>query len=179
MRCVLCDDHPIVLMSQAMLLEVHGHEVAATADAPGELPGLVQEHEPDVCITDLLFGDRDLGEATFAAIREVSSQTDVIVISGAVTAEQRRVALESGAAAVVSKSASGEAVMAMIEGRASRVEPSVDVGPAGPAGRQDHFLTPRSERCSSASPTGTRRSGSPSAWGCATPRPVPTSSRCS
>lgn len=143
MRCVLCDDHPIVLLSQAMMLESHGHDVAATALLPDQLPELVDRLGPDVCITDLLFGDEDRGEATLDAIREVSSKTDVIVISGAASPEQRRAATAAGAAGVISKGASNDAVMALIEGRTGHADLTAEAGASGPAGYDDHFLTPR------------------------------------
>lgn len=143
MLCILCDDHPIVLLSQSMMLEGYGHEVAATASRPDQLPELVHRYGPDVCLTDLLFGDEDQGDDALAAIREVSPTTDVIVISGSATSEQRRAATAAGAAAVISKGATSEAILALVEGRVGQVEPPAAPGLSGPAGHGDHFLTPR------------------------------------
>lgn len=142
MRCVLCDDHPIVLLAQSMALETRGHEVVATAAVPDALPELVERHGPDVCMTDLFFGEHDRGEATLDVIRTVSRRTDVIVVTGAATAELQARATDAGAVAVASKGASNETIMALIEGRSGH---QVLEGPAGPGvGPRDRcFLTPR------------------------------------
>ncbi len=144
MRCVLCDDHPIVLLAQSMALETRGHEVVATAAVPGELLELVDRHDPDVCLTDLFFGEHDQGEETLEVIRTVSRRTDVIVVTGSATIEQQTLATDAGAVAVVSKGASNEVVMALVEGRSGH---HVAEGPAGPPSgskeKDRYFLTAR------------------------------------
>ncbi len=141
MRCVLCDDHPIVLIAQTMALESRGHEVLGTASTPGGLPDLVAEHDPDVCLTDLFFGEADRGDATLDVIGQVSKRSDVIVVTGSATVEAVAAATAAGAVAVVSKAASNETIMALVEGRAGSVEVTAHRRVASSG--QQRFLTER------------------------------------
>lgn len=140
MRIVLCDDHPIVLMSLAELFIAHGHEVVATASHPEEMRGLVPAYRPHICVSDLLFGgQQDMVEA-LRAIREVALSTDVIVVSGAADAAQRKAAMAAGAVAVVSKAAPPADLVALVEGRSDRC-PVLQRSVANP-----YFLTQREQQ---------------------------------
>ncbi len=114
MQLVLCDDHPIVVHSMAEMFRAHGHEPVALASHPEQLMDLVHRHRPHVCVTDLLFGD-DGPEPVLAAIAQVSSFVDVIVLSGAtgLTAQ----AMAAGATAVGSKALPAADIVALVEGR--------------------------------------------------------------
>ncbi|HEU5149442.1 MAG TPA: response regulator transcription factor [Iamia sp.] len=114
MHLVLCDDHPIVMHSMAVMFRAHGHEVAATATRPEQLRDLVLQHRPHVCVTDLLF-DGEGPDTAFAAIGEVSPFVDVVVLSGAPGLAAR--ALAAGATAVGSKALPATDIVALVEGR--------------------------------------------------------------
>ncbi len=116
MRVLVCDDHPIVLLSMTMLIEASGHEVVATTDDPSEVAGLVDSQAPDVCLLDLLFhGDPT---ASLQAVQRVAPLTEVIVVTGTMDGAQRAAALEAGASAVASKGLPSDDLIALIEGRA-------------------------------------------------------------
>lgn len=117
MRAILCDDHPIVLLSTTMLLEAHGHEVVHSIDHPATIPEMVRSLNPDVCLMDLFFNTDDDGAATLEAIRAVAEFTDVIVVSGAADEGIRLAAMEAGASAVASKAMATDAFIALVEGR--------------------------------------------------------------
>ncbi len=117
MRIMLCDDHPIVMISMTMLFEAHGHEVVATTQRPENLPDLVGQFEPDVCVLDLRFGDRADASEALAAIAAISTSTDVVVVTGAANALEQTAATEAGASAVASKSVPSGTLLALVEGR--------------------------------------------------------------
>jgi two-component system nitrate/nitrite response regulator NarL len=118
MRILLCDDHPIVIMSTKLLLEAHGHRVVCTVDEPAALGPSVARHQPDLCIVDLRYGSDDPGPA-LAAIADVTQRTSVsvLVLSGSLDAGGRRAALAAGACAAVSKSIPSGDLVALVEGR--------------------------------------------------------------
>ncbi|CAN5752608.1 response regulator transcription factor [soil metagenome] len=124
MKCIICDDHPIVVLSTAMLIEAGGHEVAATTPRPDELLELVLRHRPDVCIVDLLHGGS--ADAALEAIRDVACLADVVVLSGAVDGSMRIAAEAAGARTVVSKAATGRHLLASIEGLTAAEEQAAD-----------------------------------------------------
>ena len=141
MRILLCDDHPIVVMSLAELFIAHGHDVVATAAHPEEIRELVALHHPDVCVSDLLFDGKQDAVAALSAIREVAKSTDVVVVSGAADASQRKAAMAAGAVAVVSKAAPPAELVALVEGRSDVC--TVVTRPVGP---NPYFLTRREKQ---------------------------------
>ncbi len=136
MDLVLCDDHPIVMHSMAVMFRAHGHDVVATAPRPEQLRDLVLRHRPHACVTDLLF-DGDNPEIAFDAIAEVSPFVDVIVLSGAPGLTAR--ALAAGATAVGSKALPAADIVALVEGRTAEGAVSRPVD----RGRTPYLLTDR------------------------------------
>lgn len=136
MELVLCDDHPIVMHSMAVMFRSHGHDVVATASRPEQMVELVHQHQPHACVTDLLF-DGDEPGAVFDAITRVSPFVDVVVISGA--AEHTTRALAAGATAVGSKALPAEDIVALVEGRTAEGA----VSRPTERGRAPYFLTER------------------------------------
>lgn len=142
MKIVICDDHPIVILSTSMLVEASGHEVVATAERPEDLADLVERHHPDVCIVDLLYGNDTDAVAALVAIHDIAALADVVVVSGTVDDIQRVAALAAGARAVVSKATASDQLMALIEGRAA---PAV-VSSRGPDPARDPYALTTRER---------------------------------
>ncbi|HEX2577013.1 MAG TPA: response regulator transcription factor [Aquihabitans sp.] len=132
MRLILCDDHPIVVVTTSMLMEAHGHEIVSVVHRPQLLAASVDRHQPDACVVDLRFGSNDVAPA-LAAIAEVADRTSVVVLSGSLDATQHRAALAAGADAAVSKSIAAADLVAVVEGR--------DIGEAGSGSAR------REERC--------------------------------
>lgn len=117
MRVLLCDDHPIVVIANAMLLEAHGHEIVASTYRPDEVAALVVEHGPDLCVIDLLYGEARDSVAALVAIRDVADLTTVVVLSGTSDPVQHQAALNAGATAVVSKASPSSRLVEIVEGR--------------------------------------------------------------
>ena len=138
MRIIICDDHPIVAVSMAMLLESRGHEVVATTNHPRSLSALVAEHQPEACLLDLLYDGDPTIDAALAALDEIATLTDVVVVSGTSDPESRRQVLAHGASAVACKTATSDQLAALIEGRTSEVRPQ-----AVPAVDNPYFVTER------------------------------------
>lgn len=139
MDIVLCDDHEMVMESIGGLLEAHGHRVSATTPHPSTLPALVEQHAPDVCVTDLLFAGEDSPGDILPAITRIATSTDVVVLTGVSDPDGILAAQRAGAAAVGSKALPSKEILALVEGRA---------GPDAPDARREHgqqpfFLTDR------------------------------------
>lgn len=146
MRMILCDRHDLVVLSLAHLFEGHGHEVVATADRPEHLPGLVEQHHPDLCLLEVVgegaaHGD-GLGEA-LASIRACAESTDVVVVTGAPLSSVRALALDSGATAIVAKATSGPELVFQVEHRTSQPHPTRPSRSANHARSDHYFLTHR------------------------------------
>lgn len=117
MRVLLCDDHPIATIANAMLMEAHGHEVVATTYHPDQVRALVEAHRPDRVVIDLLYGETRDCVAALVAIRDIAAECTVVVLSGSADPIQRQAAIAAGATEVVSKAMPSEQVVALIEGR--------------------------------------------------------------
>lgn len=141
MRLVICDDHPIVVISMTMLFEAHGHEVVATTDSPHRLPQLVAELQPDVCLLDFMFDGSFDATPALDAIELIAGATDVVVISGTADATQRAAALAAGASAVASKATAGDSLVALVEGRCP-----VAQTPSVPRASNPYRLTAREQQ---------------------------------
>ena len=138
MRIILCDDHDLVVLSLTKLFEQHGHEVVASVRRPTDLPALVDRHQPDLCVLEVVTqGDEPIGDA-MTSIAACASSTDVVVLTNAAVGQASIAALASGASAVVSKATSGDDLVAQVERRVT--PPAAALKPKG-AGR--FFLTER------------------------------------
>ncbi|MEO6987050.1 MAG: response regulator transcription factor [Aquihabitans sp.] len=138
MRIILCDDHPIVVVSMALMLESRGHEVVATANHPRSLCALVQDLHPDACLLDLLYEGESMIVSALDALDQIASITDVVVVSGTDDSDLRRQVLAHGASAVACKTSSSDELTALIEGRTADIGTRAIVAASNP-----HFLTER------------------------------------
>lgn len=106
---VLVDDHVMLLETLASALRRRGHIVLATASSHAEGVRLAAELRPDVCLLD-----RDAeGEDVFALVRTIrqrSSRTRVLLLSDSARDRDVTAARAAGAAGLVLRSASVEAV---------------------------------------------------------------------
>lgn len=79
-RIILIEDHPLVRMSQRMLLEHAGYRVSEIA-APGDLPGLAPG--ADAIIADFDLGGEVTGvEVALEIMRRASMRIPTLVLSG-------------------------------------------------------------------------------------------------
>lgn len=75
-RCILADDHPVVLDSVGRLLQRKGIEVLATADNGIEAMELIREHTPDIAVLDL----RMPGKTGIEVAGELAGRTSTSLI---------------------------------------------------------------------------------------------------
>jgi DNA-binding NarL/FixJ family response regulator len=101
MRLVLGDDHRLFAEPLAAALVHRGHEVFIATTVP-ETIRAVEEHDPDLCLMDLLFPDGDGLEAV-AAVRARSPSCRVVVLSGSADPSAPAAAVASGAVGFLSK----------------------------------------------------------------------------
>jgi DNA-binding NarL/FixJ family response regulator len=102
-RLVLADDHPFILdaLEGLFRLEEDIEVVARCADGMQAIDA-VSEHEPDVLILDMRMPRAD-GLAVMRALRDLGSQTRVVLLTGAVTDRELAESLRLGVRGVVLK----------------------------------------------------------------------------
>ena len=104
-RIVIAEDQGMVLGALAALLELEGDlTVAAQARDGAEAFTLVQEHRPDVLLTDIEM-PKMTGLELAAAVRRDFPQTRVIILTTFARAGYLRRALDAGAAGYLLKDA--------------------------------------------------------------------------
>jgi two-component system, NarL family, nitrate/nitrite response regulator NarL len=80
MRLVLCDDNRILGEALASIFQAHGHRVLAITTCAEEGIAAVSEHQPDVCLLDVLLPDRN-GLDAARTMRKCHPDTKVVVLS--------------------------------------------------------------------------------------------------
>lgn len=102
MRLLICDDHRLFIDALAMALADSGQTVVATALDPDEAVAAAREHHPDACLLDLYFPNGS-GLDAIARIHDVSPDTKVVILSGAIRTGLVRDAIDLGAQGFVCK----------------------------------------------------------------------------
>jgi two-component system nitrate/nitrite response regulator NarL len=102
MRIVLCDDHTLLVEAFRTALQSAGHEVVAVASTPEGGHRAVLEHDPDVCLLDVVF---PAGSGLDAAARIAAGRTGcrVLMLSARADPLLVQAALAAGAAGFVLK----------------------------------------------------------------------------
>lgn len=121
-RIVLADDHPMYRYGlDAILGQVGDVEVVATVGSGAELLTAVEEHLPDVVITDLSMPDLD-GVSATKALAQAHPSVGVLVLTMHEDDEHVFAALRAGARGYLVKGADGDeiarAVLAVAHGDA-------------------------------------------------------------
>lgn len=123
MRILLCDDHRLLVEAFAAALHAHGHEVVALATSPEEACRAAVEHDPDVCVLDVVFPD---GSGLDAAAKITSStRCKVLMLSARSDPEVVNAALAAGATGFVLKDQSIDGILHALD-RLSAGEVAVD-----------------------------------------------------
>ena len=151
MRILLCDDHRLLVEAFATSLRAHGHEVVALTTAPDEAYRAAVEHDPDVCVLDVVFPE---GSGLDAAAKITSTtRCKVLMLSARSDPDLVNAALTAGAAGFVLKDQSIEGILRALD-RMSTGEVAVDrdllhaairapAGPCRPELTPLRFLTRR------------------------------------
>ena len=99
---LICDNHRLCLDVLSMALTANGHTVVATALDPDEAVEAAREHQPDACLLDVSFPHAN-GLSAIGRIHNVSPDTRVVMLSGAISRDLVADALAQGAQGFVSK----------------------------------------------------------------------------
>lgn len=148
LRVLLADDHAMVRDGLRSLIEVDWPDAQFTLafDHASALAALVRTPPPDLAVIDVRMpGMR--GTASFAEFRRCNANTPMVVVTGLDDPGLAPSLLAQGATAVVSKEASGEALLAVLH-QALRSTTSVfNAAPGNAAttnqGQGSHGLTGR------------------------------------
>jgi DNA-binding NarL/FixJ family response regulator len=120
---VLCDEQELAIISLRRLFEGRGHEVVATAHQPSELPDLVERHQPDLCVLDVVYHEGGRTGDSARSIAECARFTEVVVITDDDQAAEVA-ALASGASAVISKSTTSDELVEQVVRRSPKRRPA-------------------------------------------------------
>ena len=145
-RIVIAEDQGMVLGALAALLELEGDlTVAAQARDGAEAFTLVQEHRPDVLLTDIEM-PKMTGLELAAAVRRDFPQTRVIILTTFARAGYLRRALDAGAAGYLLKDAPASELAAAVR-RVHAGGRAVDPELAAEAWGEPDPLTERERAC--------------------------------
>jgi two-component system nitrate/nitrite response regulator NarL len=100
-RILLCDHHRLLVEALAALLRRIGHDVVAITTLPEEAFDAAVEHDPDVCLLDVIFPGGH-GIDTVARIR-ATTRSKVLVLSAQCDDDAVCAALAAGASGFVGK----------------------------------------------------------------------------
>lgn len=111
---IICDDHPIV--SDALKIAVTASPSLVLAADPvsraEELVAICRRVQPDVCVIDVNLGGEPDGIEATRSVRDVASNTKVLVLSAYTSDETILSAIEAGADGFVHK---GEPVRSVLQ----------------------------------------------------------------
>jgi DNA-binding NarL/FixJ family response regulator len=86
MSLVLCDDHDMFLEALVTALTRLGQEIDAVSQQPDQVVDLVVQHQPEVCVLDVMFAGFS-GLDAAARIRDRAPEVKVLLLTGAATDE--------------------------------------------------------------------------------------------
>jgi two-component system, NarL family, nitrate/nitrite response regulator NarL len=87
MRLVLCDDHDMFLDALMAALTSHGRQIQAVSQHVDQVVDLVVQHQPEVCLLDVVFGCGGSGLVAAASIRDRAPEVKVLLLTGAANDE--------------------------------------------------------------------------------------------
>ena len=102
MRLLVCDDHRLLLDALSIALTDNGHTVVATAVDPDGAVEAARMHQPDACLLDVSFPHAN-GLNAIGRIHDVSPNTKVVMLSGAISRTLVADAIAQGAQGFVGK----------------------------------------------------------------------------
>jgi two-component system, NarL family, nitrate/nitrite response regulator NarL len=113
-RILIVDDHAIVRAGLRMLIDQNpAMEVIGVAGNRSEAMALAASEQPNMIILDILLGDED-GLSFLPELREVATNTRVLVLTGLRSSESQRRAIIAGAMGVVLKEHAAEVLIKAI-----------------------------------------------------------------
>ena len=114
-RILIVDDHPLTREALASLLEQHGFDVVGQAADGEQAIAMAGELHPALVLLDLTMPGMD-GLAALPFIREVSPESEVVVLTASGTEENLLEAIRAGAAGYLLKSEPPERIASFLRG---------------------------------------------------------------
>jgi DNA-binding NarL/FixJ family response regulator len=115
LRVVVADDHPMYLYGlTAILAQAEGIEVVARLEDGTELVGAVEEHAPDVVVTDLTMPGLD-GVTATRQLLQARPGLPVLALTMHEDDEHVRSAMRAGARGYLVKGADGEEIVRAVK----------------------------------------------------------------
>ena len=114
MRLLVCDDHRLLLDALSIALTDKGHTVVATAVDPDEAVEAARMHQPDGCLLDVSFPHAN-GLHAIGRIHDVSPNTKVVMLSGAISRNLVADAIAEGAQGFVGKEKPVDVIIEALE----------------------------------------------------------------
>jgi DNA-binding NarL/FixJ family response regulator len=113
-RVLIVDDHPLVRSGARMMLDDPGIEIVGEASSGRESIEQARALRPDVVLMDIGLPDMDGLEAT-AAIKRECPQIFVVILTGDVSRNFIRAAIEAGAVGYLMKGAAREILVQAVK----------------------------------------------------------------
>jgi DNA-binding NarL/FixJ family response regulator len=101
--CLIADDHPAVVRAVERFLERCGFDVVASVPDGASALEFIEEHEPRICIADVVMPRLD-GIELASRVRDAGLQTRILIFSGIDDPTLGSRALAAGAYGVAAKS---------------------------------------------------------------------------
>jgi two-component system nitrate/nitrite response regulator NarL len=112
-RILLCDSHRLLVEALAASLRGGGHDVVAMTTLPEEALDAAVEHDPDVCLLDVIFPG-GAGIKAIAGIR-ATTRSKVLVLSARCDQDAVCAALAAGAGGFVGKNQSIDDILRSLD----------------------------------------------------------------
>jgi DNA-binding NarL/FixJ family response regulator len=114
-RILIADDHPLTREALTLLLTQHGFDVVGQASDGHEAIAATERLQPDLVLLDLTMPEMD-GLTALPQLREVSPDTEVVVLTASGTEENLLAAIRGGAAGYLLKSEPPERIANFLRG---------------------------------------------------------------
>ncbi len=111
---LLCDDHVLLTEALASALARRGFTDVAVTSSPAAALASLRDRPFDVCVIDLQFPDGD-GVATTRQLRELRSQTQVVILSAFVDPAVVAAGIDAGAAGFCGKDLGVDGIIKAVE----------------------------------------------------------------
>jgi DNA-binding NarL/FixJ family response regulator len=114
-RILIVDDHPLTRDALAALLAQNGFDVIGQASGGEEAIAIARELQPDLVLLDLSMPEMD-GLTALPLIRDVSPESEVVVLTASEDEHNLLGAIRAGAAGYLLKSEPPERIVAFLRG---------------------------------------------------------------
>jgi len=114
-RILIVDDHPLTRDALAALLAQNGFDVIGQASGGEEAIAIARELQPDLVLLDLSMPEMD-GLTALPLIRDVSPDSEVVVLTASEDEDNLLGAIRAGAAGYLLKSEPPERIVSFLRG---------------------------------------------------------------